>query len=242
MTLLAPHLTAFLRERLPQERQASRHTVDTYTYMFKLLFAFTTKRLGVAPSALTIEQLDAPLLLEFLAHLQAERGNSARTRNSRLVAIKSFMRFVEYRVPSAIEQVRRVNLVIAEHLQRRGRDRLLFETFSGNRRPPAVATVFPRVIIGIGRKRRRQRQLRSRLRRATGGAGVQSQRPSQFLIDPTRLGKDAGDPLLQVNLLLLMQGRIFQPIGVGRRHLTGGAVNGEPFGACVTVNGRQRCL
>jgi site-specific recombinase XerC len=76
MTPLAPHLTAYLRERLPRERQASRHTVDAYTYTFKLLFAFTTKRLGVAPSALMLEQLDAPLLLEFLAHLQTERGNS----------------------------------------------------------------------------------------------------------------------------------------------------------------------
>ena len=108
MTPLAPHLTAYLRERLPQERQASKHTVDAYAYTFKLLFAFTTKRLGVPPSALTLEQLDAPLLVEFLAHLQAERGNSARTRNARLVALKSFMRFIEYRVPSAVDQVRRV--------------------------------------------------------------------------------------------------------------------------------------
>jgi site-specific recombinase XerC len=108
MTLLAPHLTAYLRERLPRERHASRHTVDAYAYTFKLLFAFTTKRLGVAPSALTLEQLDAPLLVEFLAHLRADRGNSARTRNARLVALKSFMRFVEYRVPSAVDQVRRV--------------------------------------------------------------------------------------------------------------------------------------
>lgn len=108
MTPLAPHVTAYLRERLPQERQASKHTVDAYAYTFKLLFAFTTKRLGVPPSALTLEQLDAPLLVEFLAHLQEQRGNSARTRNARLVALKSFMRFVEYRVPSAVDQVRRV--------------------------------------------------------------------------------------------------------------------------------------
>lgn len=126
MTLLAPHITAYLRERLPLERQASRHTVDAYSYTFKLLFAFTTKRLGVAPSALTIEQLDAPLLLEFLAHLQAERGNSGRTRNARLGALKSFMRFVEYRVPSAVEQVRRVlaipmqrtDVMLVRHIER----------------------------------------------------------------------------------------------------------------------------
>ena len=108
MTALAPHLTAYLRERLPVERQASRHTVETYTYAFKLLVEFVSSRLGVRPSALTLEQLDAPILLEFLDHLQTVRGNSGRTRNSRLVAIKSFMQFVEYRVPSAVDQVRRV--------------------------------------------------------------------------------------------------------------------------------------
>ncbi len=108
MTPIAPHITAFLRKRLPVERQASRHTVDAYTYAFKLLFEFASERLGVPPSGLTLEQLDAPLLLDFLEHLQTVRGNSARTRNARLVAIKSFMHFVEYRVPSALDQVRRV--------------------------------------------------------------------------------------------------------------------------------------
>ena len=101
MTPIAPHITAYLRERLPLERQASRHTTNTYTYAFKLLFEFTSTRLGVSPSSLTLEHLDAQLVLDFLAHLQSERGNGARTRNSRLIAIKSFMRFVEYRVPSA---------------------------------------------------------------------------------------------------------------------------------------------
>jgi len=108
MTPIAPHITAYLRQRLPQERQASRHTVDTYSYAFKLLFEFASERLGVAPSDLTVEQLDAPLVLGFLEHLQVNRGNSSRTRNARLVAIKSFMRFLEYRVPSALDQIRRV--------------------------------------------------------------------------------------------------------------------------------------
>ena len=114
MTPIAPHITAYLRQRLPRERQASRHTIDAYTYTFKLLFEFASRRLGVPPSALALEQLDAPLLIEFLAHLQSDRGNSARTRNARLVAIKSFMHFIEYRVPSALDQVRRVLAIPAQ--------------------------------------------------------------------------------------------------------------------------------
>lgn len=108
MTPIAPHITAFLRQRLPVEQEASRHTTETYTYAFKLLFDFTTDRLGMPPSATAVEQIDAPLVLEFLAHLQTTRGNGARTRNSRLVAIKSFMRFLEHRVPSALDQIHRV--------------------------------------------------------------------------------------------------------------------------------------
>lgn len=105
MTPLAPHLTAFLRERLPRERHASPHTCDAYAYAFQLLLSFASKRLRTQPSALTVEQLDPPLILAFLDDLETKRGNSARTRNARLAAIKSFVRFVEYRAPSCVDQV-----------------------------------------------------------------------------------------------------------------------------------------
>src|SRR5207248_8280114 len=73
------------------------------------LFPYTTlfrSRLATTPSALTLEQLDAPLVLAFLADLEAARGNSVRTRNARLAAIRSFARFVEYRAPSCMQQIR----------------------------------------------------------------------------------------------------------------------------------------
>jgi integrase/recombinase XerD len=108
MTPLAPHITAWLRERLPVERGASPHTCDSYAYAFQLLLSFAAERLGVAPSALAVEHLDAELVLAFLEHLQRDRGNGARSRNVRLTAIKSFMRFMEYREPATLDQIRRV--------------------------------------------------------------------------------------------------------------------------------------
>ena len=105
MTLLAPHLTAFLRDRLPRERSASPHTCDAYAYAFQLLLSFAAKRLQTQPSALLLEQLDVPLVLAFLDDLETTRSNSPRTRNARLAAIKAFARFVEYRVASCIQQV-----------------------------------------------------------------------------------------------------------------------------------------
>ena len=108
MTPLAPHISAFLRRHLPIERRASPHTCDTYAYAFQLLFEFAAKRLDIRPSDLALEHLDSVLILAFLEHLQDDRGNSAQTRNARLAAIKSFMAYVEHRVPGALEQARRV--------------------------------------------------------------------------------------------------------------------------------------
>ena len=88
-----------------RERLTEGHTRATYAYAFQLLFAFASRRLRIAPSALQIEHLDAPLALAFLDHLRHERGNGARTRNGRLAAVRVFMRFLEHRVPAALASV-----------------------------------------------------------------------------------------------------------------------------------------
>jgi integrase/recombinase XerD len=108
MTAIAPHITAFFEERLPIERRASENTRDSYAYAFQLLLTFASKRLKVGPSQLALEQIDAPLVVDFLNDLETTRGNGPSSRNIRLAAIKSFMHFMEYRVPSAMEQIRRI--------------------------------------------------------------------------------------------------------------------------------------
>jgi integrase/recombinase XerD len=108
MTPIAPHVTAFFEQRLPIECRASENTRDSYAYAFQLLLTFASKRLKVAPSRLALEQIDAPLVVEFLKDLETTRGNGPTSRNVRLAAIKSFMHFMEYRVPSAMEQIRRI--------------------------------------------------------------------------------------------------------------------------------------
>lgn len=108
MTPLAPHITAFFQERLPVERRASSHTSDSYAYAFKLLLEFASERLHVPPSALHLEQIDAPLVVAFLNHLETTRANRPSSRNVRLAAIKSFMHFLEFREPAAMDQIRRI--------------------------------------------------------------------------------------------------------------------------------------
>ena len=75
MTSIAPHITAFLRERLPLQRGASPHTCESYAYTFKLLFEFASNQHKVTPSKLYLEQIDAVLVMDFLAHIEATRDN-----------------------------------------------------------------------------------------------------------------------------------------------------------------------
>jgi site-specific recombinase XerD len=108
MTSIAPHIEAFLREHLVRHGGASPHTCDSYAYSFQSLFEFAAAKIKVAPSALLLEQLDAPLVCTFLEHLETTRRNSAHTRNIRLAAIRAFFRFLQHREPAALDQVRRV--------------------------------------------------------------------------------------------------------------------------------------
>ena len=114
MTALAPHLCSYLQKHLPDERGASVHTCETYAYGFQLLLCFVAKRLAKTPSTLELEHIDTPMIVEFLNHLEQDRGNAASTRNGRLAAIKAFFRFIEYRVPSCIEQARQIRAIPAK--------------------------------------------------------------------------------------------------------------------------------
>ena len=111
MAELAPPLAMFLREYLPRDRGTSRHTVESYALCFKLLVVFAAHKHAIRPCKLEIGHLDIATLLEFLEHLERDRGNAVRTRNARLAAIKAFFRFLEFRRPGYLDlaaQVREI--------------------------------------------------------------------------------------------------------------------------------------
>lgn len=119
MTPIAPVITRFLREHLPVEKGASSNTCEAYAYTFRLLFEFASARLKVRPSEIHLEQIDMPLVVSFLEHIQRDRGNSASTRNARLAAIKAFIRYVEYRVPSALAQAKQIHAIPSKRYEDR---------------------------------------------------------------------------------------------------------------------------
>jgi integrase/recombinase XerD len=105
---LAPTLQAFFTDRLIRQRNASGHTIAAYRDTLRLLLGYATERTGLAPSALDIADLDAPLIAGFLDHLERERGNSVRTRNARLAAVHSLFRFAALAHPEHAETIARV--------------------------------------------------------------------------------------------------------------------------------------
>ena len=108
MTPIAPLITAFLREHMPRQRGYSAHSSESYAICFRLLLTFAADRLKTRPSRLALEEIDAAMVLAFLAYIEQDRGNSPATRNVRLAAIKAFMRYVEFQCPSALAQVAQI--------------------------------------------------------------------------------------------------------------------------------------
>jgi site-specific recombinase XerD len=101
-------LERFFTERLIRQRQASPHTVSSYRDTFRLLLRFAQRHLHKPPSRLSLEEVDAPLITAFLDDLEASRRISARSRNLRLTAIRSFFHYSAYEEPAHASQIQRV--------------------------------------------------------------------------------------------------------------------------------------
>lgn len=98
----------FFTDRLCVQMEASRHTVAGYRDTFRLLLGYASARHGKPPVKLMIEDIDADLVADFLVHTETARGNSARSRNTRLAAIRSFFRYVAMTDPTWLLHCQRV--------------------------------------------------------------------------------------------------------------------------------------
>ena len=105
---IAPHVQAFFADYLCQQKRLSPQTIVSYRDTFRLLLMFLRDQTGVEPSALRVADVDAPAVLSFLTYLEQQRGNSVRSRNIRLSAIRSFFRLVALRDPDSLGIVTRV--------------------------------------------------------------------------------------------------------------------------------------
>jgi integrase/recombinase XerD len=125
MSALAPTLESYFTERLIGQRRASPNTVAAYRDAWRLLLGFAQVRTGKAPNRLEVADLDASLVSAFLEHLETDRGNSVRTRNARLAAVRSFFHYAALRHP---EHAGLIANVLAIPTKRRERKEVCYLT------------------------------------------------------------------------------------------------------------------
>jgi site-specific recombinase XerD len=106
-------------DRLMRHRGASANTIASYRDTFRLLFAFAQERIRRAPSKLSLVDVDAPFICAFLDDLEVHRSVTARTRNLRLTAIRSFFRYVAFQAPAHSAHIQRVLAIPAKRCDKR---------------------------------------------------------------------------------------------------------------------------
>lgn len=117
-TSFAALLERFFTQRLMHQRQASSHTISSYRDTFRQLLKFVEQRLHKPPSRLSFEQIEAPLIVAFLDHLEKHRGLSIRSRNLRLTAIHSFFRYAALEAPEHSAQIQQVLAIPSKRFTR----------------------------------------------------------------------------------------------------------------------------
>ncbi len=117
-TALPVLLQSFFTDRLMKQRRVSPHTIASYRDTFRLLLQFAHKKLKKPPARLAFDDLNAPLICAFLDHIQSDRHNSARTRNLRLTAIRSFFQYAAFQEPSCCAHIQRVLAIPAKRQSR----------------------------------------------------------------------------------------------------------------------------
>jgi site-specific recombinase XerD len=110
---------AFFVDFLLNQKHSSPRTLATYRDAFRLLLRFVHETHGVEPAALSVENLDAPIILAFLDHIERQRANCIRSRNARLAAVRSFFRFVQMREPAALAVASRVLAIPVKRTERK---------------------------------------------------------------------------------------------------------------------------
>lgn len=112
-------LQGFFTDRLVRQMRASPNTIAGYRDSFRLLLRYAVDRLRKSPSKLTIEDIDAAFVIDFLDYVEKGRQNTARTRNTRLAAVRSFFRYVAMNEPACALHCQRILAIPAKRHQKK---------------------------------------------------------------------------------------------------------------------------
>lgn len=110
----------FLVEHLVVERNLSRNTQRSYRDTLRLVIPFAVDAHNTAVDRLTVANVSADIVRDFLHHIEQHRGCGVRTRNQRLAAIHAFATFVGERCPELIPWCGEVRAVPFKRYDRPG--------------------------------------------------------------------------------------------------------------------------
>ena len=102
------YISSFLNHYLIHERGASNNTIKSYSYTFLLFINYMHDVKNIQVEKLTLSHITKPVIVEFLDWLQSKRNCSNNTRNQRLSAISSFIKYVQYMDPSTLYESRQI--------------------------------------------------------------------------------------------------------------------------------------
>ena len=109
---------AFFAEHLSQQRALSPQTIAAYRDAFMLFLGFAEAHLCRSPATITLADITPDLIIGFLDHLERERHNSVRSRNARLAALRSFLKFAAHRDVSSLQVIEHALGVPAKRFER----------------------------------------------------------------------------------------------------------------------------
>jgi integrase/recombinase XerD len=114
----APLLERFFTQRLMAQRNVSPHTIAAYRDTFRLFLRFASERRRCPPTDLGFSDLDVALVEAFLDDLEQRRGSTARSRNLRLSALRSFFHYATYFVPEHAGRIQHILSIPAKRHER----------------------------------------------------------------------------------------------------------------------------
>jgi site-specific recombinase XerD len=83
----------FLQDYLPKQRCFSENTIRSYKQTLNLFVLYIRTELGISVEALTFSCINRDTILNFLTWLETARKCGVSTRNQRLMALRSFLKF-----------------------------------------------------------------------------------------------------------------------------------------------------
>lgn len=109
--MLANLMKSFFSHYLPIQKGLSTNTILAYRDAIKLLLCYAADTLRKSVDELNVEEIDEPLVLAFLDHLENSRGCTPLTRNARLAAIRAFFAFIAREEPALLLQCQKIRTI-----------------------------------------------------------------------------------------------------------------------------------